>query len=155
MSSQNTKFISLHEAAKLTDYSQDYISLLCRRRKLKGEKLGRNWFTTKEWVNEYVSKISENKENNKSEEKVVPVRIIRKNEVRKICKVNKIGKTGKSPFSLVKKIILTVVVSVVVVGGIFFIQYWTRQNLTFGVSKNQTVGVSDSVNSSLQKKLLY
>jgi|GEM_PF-1186262 hypothetical protein len=56
MKNEEPQFISLAEAAKLTNYSQDYISLLCRQRKLKAEKLGRNWVTTKEWVYEYVDK---------------------------------------------------------------------------------------------------
>ena len=69
MSDQNIKYISLAEAAKLTNYSQDYISLLCRRGKMKGEKLGRNWFTTKEWLDDYINRT------NGSGEIVVPVRI--------------------------------------------------------------------------------
>ena len=69
MSNQNTNFISLAEAAKLTNYSQDYISLLCRRGKMKGEKLGRNWFTTKEWIDNYINKT------NGSGERIIPVRI--------------------------------------------------------------------------------
>ena len=69
MSDQNTKYIPLAEAAKLTNYSQDYISLLCRRGKMKGEKLGRNWFTTKEWIDDYINKT------NGSGERIIPVRI--------------------------------------------------------------------------------
>jgi len=49
-------YISLSEAAKLTNYSQDYISLLCRQKKLKGTKIGRNWVTTKQWLEEYTEK---------------------------------------------------------------------------------------------------
>jgi hypothetical protein len=56
MKNEEPQFISLAAAAKLTNYSQDYISLLCRQGKLKAEKLGRNWVTTKEWVYEYVDK---------------------------------------------------------------------------------------------------
>lgn len=52
--SEELKYISLAEAAKLTNYSQDYISLLCRQGKLKAQKLGRNWVTTREWVRNYV-----------------------------------------------------------------------------------------------------
>lgn len=51
---EELRFISLAEAAKITNYSQDYISLLCRQGKLKAQKLGRNWVTTKEWVQSYV-----------------------------------------------------------------------------------------------------
>lgn len=56
MKTEESQFISLAAAAKMTNYSQDYISLLCRQGKLKAEKLGRNWVTTKEWVYEYVDK---------------------------------------------------------------------------------------------------
>ena len=69
MKTEESKFISLAAAAKMTNYSQDYISLLCRQGKLKAEKLGRNWVTTKEWVYEYVDK-TEGKGAS-----VVPVRI--------------------------------------------------------------------------------
>jgi len=56
MKTEESQFISLAAAAKMTNYSQDYISLLCRQGKLRAEKLGRNWVTTKEWVDEYVDK---------------------------------------------------------------------------------------------------
>jgi len=69
MKTEEPKFISLAAAAKMTNYSQDYISLLCRQGKLKAEKLGRNWVTTKEWIYEYVDK-TEGKGAS-----VVPVRI--------------------------------------------------------------------------------
>ncbi|MFH1392655.1 MAG: hypothetical protein ABIG90_03210, partial [bacterium] len=47
-------YISLLEANKLCSYSQEYLSLRARQGKLKAEKLGRNWFTTKEWLKKYV-----------------------------------------------------------------------------------------------------
>ncbi len=62
MNGQNIQYISLSEAAELTKYSQDYISLLCRQGKLKGVKLGRNWVTTKKWIYDYIGKIREQKE---------------------------------------------------------------------------------------------
>jgi hypothetical protein len=48
-----TKYISLCKAAKNSGYAQDYLSLLCRQGKLKGEKIGRNWVTTHQWLDEY------------------------------------------------------------------------------------------------------
>jgi len=69
MNDTNTNYISLSDAAKLTDYSQDYISLLCRKGKMKGEKLGRNWVTTREWVKDYINKTKEKGEN------VIPVKV--------------------------------------------------------------------------------
>ncbi len=46
-------YISLGEAAKNCPYSADYLKLRARQGKLKAVKLGRNWFTTKEWLEEY------------------------------------------------------------------------------------------------------
>ncbi|MFA6096182.1 MAG: hypothetical protein WC788_00975 [Candidatus Paceibacterota bacterium] len=69
MEDKEIKYISLSKAAKMTEYSQEYISLLCRTKKMKGVKLGRNWVTTVDWVREYIDRT-----NGKSEF-VVPVRI--------------------------------------------------------------------------------
>ena len=63
MSNTNINYISLGEAAKLTNYSQEYISLLCRQKKLEGTKIGRNWVTTKEWIENYVNKTKGSGEN--------------------------------------------------------------------------------------------
>ncbi len=49
------KLISMSEAAKLSPYEQEYLSLLARRGELKAEKVGRNWFTTVDWLNEYIA----------------------------------------------------------------------------------------------------
>ncbi len=48
------EYISLAEASKLCNYSQEYLSLRARQGKLKAVKLGRNWVTTQEWLNEYI-----------------------------------------------------------------------------------------------------
>jgi len=42
------------EASKMCAYSQEYLSLLARKGKLFSKKLGRNWFTTREAVNDYL-----------------------------------------------------------------------------------------------------
>jgi hypothetical protein len=63
------RFISLAEAAKITNYSQDYISLLCRQGKIKAQKLGRNWVTTREWVQSYVDN------SNGTGASIIPVKI--------------------------------------------------------------------------------
>jgi len=51
------KYISLKEATKYCPYSQDYLKLRARQGKLKAVKMGRNWFTTKEWLEIYKGKI--------------------------------------------------------------------------------------------------
>ncbi|MFZ2188265.1 MAG: hypothetical protein WAV73_01730 [Candidatus Moraniibacteriota bacterium] len=48
------KYLSMKEAAKISPYEQDYLSLLARRGELKAKKIGRNWFTSVEWLNEYI-----------------------------------------------------------------------------------------------------
>src|SRR3989344_13006 len=47
------KYLPLAEAAQIKGVSQDYLRLLIFRKNLRGVKLGRNWFTTIEWLNEY------------------------------------------------------------------------------------------------------
>jgi uncharacterized protein YjbI with pentapeptide repeats len=46
-------YILLKEASKYCKYSQEYLSLRARQGKLKAVKLGRNWYTTKKWLQEY------------------------------------------------------------------------------------------------------
>ena len=50
------EYISLNEAAKFSGYSQEYLSLRARQRKLKAVKIARNWLTTKEWIDEYLER---------------------------------------------------------------------------------------------------
>ena len=50
------RYISLQEATQYSKvYSQEYLSLRARQEKLKAIKLGRNWVTTKAWVDDYIS----------------------------------------------------------------------------------------------------
>jgi hypothetical protein len=52
-------YISLREASKSCDYTQEYLSLRARQGKLKSVKFGKNWITTKEWLTEYIKKSKE------------------------------------------------------------------------------------------------
>jgi excisionase family DNA binding protein len=47
--------ISLSEAAGLSGLSPDHLRRLVREGNLKGKKIGRNWVTTVQAVNEYLS----------------------------------------------------------------------------------------------------
>ncbi|MBI1984679.1 MAG: hypothetical protein HYS60_01040, partial [Candidatus Wildermuthbacteria bacterium] len=60
------QYISLEEASKLGAYSQEYLSLRARQKKLQAVKIGRNWVTTKEWFYEYVGNAEEFKNNVKN-----------------------------------------------------------------------------------------
>lgn len=55
----SSKYISLAEATKYCDYSQEYLSLLARKGKLDAIKLGRDWVTTKQAVIDYTKKVSD------------------------------------------------------------------------------------------------
>lgn len=49
--------LPLREAAKLTPYSQDYLSLLARTGKLEAMKHGRNWVTTRQALAAYMQSV--------------------------------------------------------------------------------------------------
>ena len=49
-------FISLAEATKYCDYSQEYLSKLAKEGRLDAHKKSRNWVTTKSAIEEYVKK---------------------------------------------------------------------------------------------------
>jgi Fic family protein len=51
-------WIPLREAAEGTPYSQDYLSLLARKGRLEAIKQGRNWYTTRLAVQEYMHSIN-------------------------------------------------------------------------------------------------
>src|SRR3989344_1770035 len=52
---QNDNLIPLVEVAKKPGTPRDYVNVLVRRGKLKAKKVGRNWVTTQEWLNEYLA----------------------------------------------------------------------------------------------------
>jgi len=49
-------YIILSKAVEYCEYSQEYLSLRARSGNLKAKKIGRNWFTTKEWLEQYLKK---------------------------------------------------------------------------------------------------
>jgi hypothetical protein len=49
------EYISLKEASKITGYHPDYLSYLIRKKKIEGKRIGRDWFTTKEAIVNYLS----------------------------------------------------------------------------------------------------
>ncbi|MGE3278974.1 MAG: Fic family protein [Candidatus Altimarinota bacterium] len=53
---EKDEFISLAEATKYCDYSQEYLSKLAKEGRLDAHKKSRNWVTTKKAVEEYVAK---------------------------------------------------------------------------------------------------
>lgn len=50
------EYINLQRATSFCSYSQEYLSLRARKGKLKAIKIGRNWHTTQEWLQDYILK---------------------------------------------------------------------------------------------------
>ncbi len=59
MKREKENYISLQEATKYCNYSQEYLSLRARQGKLEAIKLDRNWMTKREWVEKYMAKTEE------------------------------------------------------------------------------------------------
>lgn len=86
---KRTSYISLQEASRHCDYSQEYLSLRARQGKLKSVKNGRNWVTTLEWLNDYIKnteviksemvKAKEAKQINKDTQRI-PVNVVEKSK---------------------------------------------------------------------------
>ncbi len=78
-------YISLSEAAKYSGrYSQEYLSLRARQGKLKAVKIGRNWVTTKKWVDEYIKRVEEYKSQISDRKKLaIPGKTQKKQEIKK------------------------------------------------------------------------
>jgi len=159
MSDYKTEFISLAEAAELTEYKQDYLGLLCRRRKLKGKKIGRNWVTTKEWVFEYVENVkkTESSDRNAALAKAIKnqggkefLKGGEKSDSQSRPKAN-IGYPSAKKLLMVKKLILaTLAVSVVVGSFVFWRQGVVGKYLAPTAErfvKNAAAGLSPAVNS--------
>ena len=55
------KYISLLEAARIYGCTQKHMALMAREKKLRAIKLGRNWFTTLDWLKEYTKPVEDKK----------------------------------------------------------------------------------------------
>lgn len=49
----NQPYIRLAEAERFVPYSKDYLSLLARQGKIHAKKIGRDWHTTREAIEQY------------------------------------------------------------------------------------------------------
>jgi hypothetical protein len=53
--SADIRYISLKRASEISGYHPDYLSSLIRKEKIKGRRIGRDWFTTEEAIKSYLS----------------------------------------------------------------------------------------------------
>jgi hypothetical protein len=82
-------FLSLHQAAKMTGYHQDYLGQMARSGKLEARKVGRNWQTTKLAIDKMLGRVPEVQAYTpQSESKVAPVQMVsQSSEVQQVKKV--------------------------------------------------------------------
>jgi len=59
-------FITLSQAAKISGYTAEHLNLLCRKKILRGQKIGRNWNTTEDWLADFLASDSRNAHKRKS-----------------------------------------------------------------------------------------
>lgn len=57
----NRDFIPLSQAAKLAGCTPEHLNLMARKKKIQAKKLGRNWYTTKEWADAYLESVETKK----------------------------------------------------------------------------------------------
>lgn len=50
------EWITVPEAAKISGYSESHLRYLLREGKLNGRKVGRDWVTTRQAIEEYVAR---------------------------------------------------------------------------------------------------
>ncbi len=55
LKSDKEEFILLSEASEDSPYSQEYLSLLARKKKIFAKKIGRNWYTTRTALRDYLN----------------------------------------------------------------------------------------------------
>lgn len=133
MPSQELKFISLKQAAIYCSYSADYLKLRARSGKLKAQKIGRAWVTTKEWVEDYAREMEAYKKKNwtslaKKNADKLPAKD--KKRIIKTAKAIKPNLKFRISPSFVKNISVIFIIFLVITGALFF------RNSLFSVYKN-------------------
>lgn len=63
------------EATNICTYDQEYLSLLARRGLLQAEKIGKKWYTTRHWLNDYLRE-------NRPNEIIKPAKKVQEGSVR-------------------------------------------------------------------------
>ncbi|MFA4834326.1 MAG: helix-turn-helix domain-containing protein, partial [Patescibacteria group bacterium] len=67
------KYSPLSDLAKEYNISRDYLNTLVNRGRLKAKKIGRIWFSTREWLDEYLAEDGKNKKHKKESEDCLPL----------------------------------------------------------------------------------
>ena len=132
MSDKEKKYISLHKATQCCDYSQEYLSLRARQGELKAIKIGRNWITKREWLEDYLRKFNNNSSGEKKEQRRKEIKLVEppsnlpietlSNEFSIPVSINKKQPFFRFRFSFVTILILTLMISGIILVGQFSFQ---------------------------------
>ena len=60
----DSELISLKHASQISGYTLQHLSYLCRDKKLKNARIGKKWFTSREWLENYFKELEEQYEKN-------------------------------------------------------------------------------------------
>jgi hypothetical protein len=82
MEENNQPLISVKEASRMTPYSPDYLSLLIRKGRLEGHKIGKNWHTTESAVRAYLQRAAESSYDHQQTMEAVNIKVP-ESEIRK------------------------------------------------------------------------
>lgn len=128
-SSEEENYISLREATKYCNYSQEYLSLRIRQGKLRGVKLGRNWVTKKQWLKEYIEGI-ENNTNTKKQQTLAREQVIPPQDISEVPDDLPMGQFSQALLNLyiqekprfvnLNFLILFLITSVILISAIYF-----------------------------------
>jgi uncharacterized LabA/DUF88 family protein len=136
------EYISLQEATKYCPYSQEYLSLRARQGKLKALKIGRNWVTTREWIEDYLKKVEDYDNNFKVSKTAAPpenLPVTEKTFSEVITpRVDKAWATSKIRFGVA----LALISLLIIAGGIFgkeSFQNVFRQANSYLITFNQEI----------------
>ena len=92
---ENSQYLSLFNAARLAGVSAGYLNVAVRRGKLRAVKLGRNWFTTNEWLSEYQRSVGKTFEIISELKKIEEFSKIKKAEQTELASLREIFQTFK------------------------------------------------------------
>ena len=131
----NLKYISLREATRFCSYSQKYLNLRAKQGRLKAVKLGRNWVTKKEWLEDYLKEVEEYKVRVAAKGFISPPEI---SPIRKKAEVPRFRILPVSEFRF--SFVIALLFVLLMTGIIFFLPNLSLKNLDNYVAKiNQSV----------------
>ena len=133
---QRKKLIPLRRLAIPGLYDTAYLSQLVQRKKLKAEKIGRNYYTTKKWFIEYLERHAQD------DKRIAYKAIYKEEEAEKKQEFNpKLEKKEKRKISFIYKAIAISAVVFIFVNILF--GYINKKVITRDIETGQVAGIEE------------